>query len=156
MSENEIDLERDQELLQSAALEIFINLSAGPMRAFDRDAVARRAFAYARSFVAEAQRIADGGVIETPPREVASPRVIVHLWDPVSGQRMFHEDTGLPVLLSMMGDHNSHAPNLDPEHPTNQRYYRALQALKLPVPDRYAEAAAKPIPQGVPVASGRN
>lgn len=137
--------------LGHAALELFKMMFTGSMRGYEAKQVAEEAFALAAVFNDEQKRIAAGGAIKQVEKPIASPDVVVHIWDAVTDTPMEDPNTGHPILVWMRGDHEAHAPNLPPGHPINQRFFRARQALGLSIPQRYKQAAEVKYPDNIPI-----
>lgn len=136
------ELPTDEQMkdLKETALAIYIDL-VPKMRGLDESRAAAKAFAWAKKFVDEAERIAAGGAIEEATvRPLGNPVISVHQFDYEKNKPAFDE-YNRPIFVTQNGDPCAHAPNLPPEHVINQRFWRALQVLQLEVPPAYANAA---------------
>lgn len=132
--------EQQLDSLERAALHLYTELLPR-MRGFGEANTAAKSFQLAKVFCDEAERIRAGGEIETVAVRTAAPEVVIHVWDPVKNRPEFDEYNN-PIMVKQLGDPDAFAPNLDDNHPINQRYWKARQALNLSIPFEFRDAAA--------------
>ncbi len=136
----------DPGALQNAALEIYKSIAINN-KSYSPQALAQHSFALAVEFVKEAQRVADGGPIQSTLQRAPVPEVTIIPWKPGTEYGQYGEpltdEYGRYMTQVVKGDPDTHHPNLPPDHPHNQRFWLARDKMGLEVPERYQSALAR-------------